>query len=97
MTISLVTLSCYLSGSFSLIYLESTLLTFAMDYLYTYQFKQDTEESKDFQGMNDSIWTYTCILSAVLTIYHFTKNKVNFKMDSVKNILYQCLLLLISL
>ena len=84
MTISLATLSCYLSGSFTLIYLEMTLLTFAMDNLYTYQFKQDTEESKDFQGMNDSIWTYTCILSAVFAIYHFTKNNVGFRMDSVK-------------
>ena len=83
-TISLVTLSCYLSGSFSLIYLEMTLLTFAMDYLYTYQFKQDTEESKDFQGMNDSIWIYTCIVSAIFTIYYFTNNKVTLKIDSFK-------------
>ena len=83
-SISLATLLCYLSGSFSLITLEMELLTFAMDYLYTYQFKQDTEESKDFKGMNDNMWLYVSIISAAFTIYYFTKNKVNFKMDSVK-------------
>lgn len=84
MTISLITLSCYLSKSFSLIYLEMTLLTFAMDYIYTYQFKIDTKESKDFQGMNDSIWIYTCCISAIFIAYHFFKNKVNFKIDDHK-------------
>jgi len=84
MTISLVTLSCYLSGSFSFIWLEMSLLTFVMDYLYTYRFKIETEESKDLQGMNDSIWTYTCIISAIFTIYHIIKNEFDFKIDGPK-------------
>lgn len=84
MTISLVTLSCYLSGSFSLIWLEMSLLTFVMDYLYTYRFKIETEESKDLQGMNDSIWVYACFIAAIFTIYHIIKNKFDFKIDCPK-------------
>lgn len=84
MTISLITLSCYLSGSFSLIWLEMALMTFIMDYLYTYQFKVDTENSKDFQGMNDNIWIYCTIITAIFTIYHIIKNKFDFKIDGPK-------------
>ena len=83
-TISLCLLACYLSGSFSFIYFEMTLLTFIMDYIYTFQFKEDKEKSKDFCGMNDNVWTFTVWISAMLGIYHFISNRHEIKIHDVR-------------
>ena len=84
-TISLCLLACYLSGSFSFIYFEMTLLTFIMDYIYTFQFKEDTEESKDFCGMNDNVWTFTVWISVMLGIYHFISNRHEIRIHDVRS------------
>ena len=83
-TISLCLLACYLSGSFSFIYFELTLLTFIMDYIYTFQFKEDTEESKDLCGMNDNVWTFTHWISAMFGIYHLISNGPDIKIHDVR-------------
>ncbi|MHA2082425.1 MAG: hypothetical protein ACXABD_01590 [Candidatus Thorarchaeota archaeon] len=84
-TVSLCLLVCYLSGSFSFICFEMALLTFIMDHIYTFQFKEDTEESKDLCGMNDNVWMFTIWVSGMFSIYHLIKNGLDIKLQNVKS------------
>ena len=81
---SFISLICYKSPIFSIIWTEMAGVSAIMDYIYTYKFKEDTEDSKDFTCMNDNLWIYTLCVSTIFTIYHISDGKLNWNTNSYK-------------